>query len=256
MKDLIIKNLSSHIESSIVRNLIETYDELLSKHHSGDVEGALTKAGRFVEHTLRALEYLYTSKVPVEIKSVRKSIERLENQSTLPESIRLLIPRVAYGMIYNLRNKRDAVHVKEINPTQIDVSLSVAAASWVIAELIRHYHVSNEKDVMCAMMALSRTTIPMIETIDGEVLVSQKVPAKVEILLLLAHSIPSGMTRKELGKTAKCSSSSVTITLKMLIKKRLVHENNQGFYFITSKGELDLTLWNVNRPPKLTNLLR
>ena len=236
MRDVIVKNLSSHIEASIVCDLIETYEELISKHRSSDLEGALTKAGRFVENTLRAIEYLRTSKTLTEIKSVQKTIMQLENQTTLPESLRLLIPRVV-GMIYSLRSKKDAVHVKEIDPTKIDVSLAVAAASWVIAELIRLYHVSDENDVVSAMDILSRTTIPMIETIDGEVFVGKKVPAAMELLLLLAHANPSGMSRKELAKVAKCSQPSITKALKSLLNARHVHLADSNCYFITSEGE-------------------
>ena len=242
MKDVIIKNLSSHIEVSITHDLIQTYEELLSKHRSRDLEGALTKAGRFVEHTLRAIEYLRTSKTPTEIKSVQQTIKQLENQTALPESLRLLIPRVV-GMIYSLRSKRDAVHVKVIDPIQIDVSLVVSAASWVIAELIRLYHVSDEKDVVSAMNVLSRTAIPMIEAIDGEVFVGKKVPAAMEMLLLLAHASPSGITRKKLAKAAKCSQSSITKALKLLLNDRHIHLANNNCYFITSGGEQYLSHW-------------
>ena len=243
MRDVVIKNLSSRIEASIVHDLIATYEELLSKHRSGDLEGALTKAGRFAEHTLRAIEYLSTSKTPTEIKSFQKTIQQIENRTALPESLRLLIPRVVYGMIYNLRSKRDAVHVKEIDPTHIDVSLAVAAANWVIAELIRMYHVSDERAIDAAMVVLSRTVIPMIETIDGEIFVGQKVPAAMEMLLLLAHASPSGATRKELGKAAKCSQPAITNALKSLLKDRHVHLADSGCYFITSAGEQHLAHW-------------
>lgn len=242
MKQIIIQNLSSHIDTSIVHDLIETYEELLSKHRTGDLEGALAKAGRFVEHTLRAIEYLRTSRILTEIKSVQQTIKQLENQTTLSESLRLLIPRVV-GMSYSLRNKRDAVHVKEIDPTQIDISLTVASASWVIAELIRLYHVSDEKDVVSAMNVLSRTAIPMIEAINGEVFVGQKVPAAMEMLLLLAHAKPSGMMRKELAKAAKCSQPSITNALKLLHKERHIHLADSNTYFITSGGEQYLSHW-------------
>ena len=240
MRDVIIENLSSHIETSIVHNLIATYEELLSKHRSGDLEGALTKAGRFVEYTLIAIEYLRTSTVLTEIKSIQKTVHQLENQTALPESLRLLIPRVVYGMIYNLRSKRDVVHVKEIDPTQIDVSLAVAAASWVVAELIRLYHVSDEKDIASAMVVLSRTVIPMIEKVGGDVFVAKNVPATIEMLLLLVHARPLGVTRRDLAKGAKCSQTSVTTALQSLLKARHVHLAANNCYFITSEGEQHL----------------
>ena len=93
------------------------------------------------------------------------------------------------------------------------------------------------------MMVLSRTAIPLVEAIDGEIFVGQKVPAAMEILLLLAHSSPSGMTRKELGNAAKCSQSSVTNALKSLLKDRNIHLTDSDRHFITSAGEQHLANW-------------
>ena len=51
------------------------------------------------------------------------------------------MPRVAQAMVYEVRSKRSAVHVKEIGPRTIDAALCVQAASRVMAELLRLYHV-------------------------------------------------------------------------------------------------------------------
>ena len=120
------------------------------------------------------IEAKRTGSVPPEIKSVAATVKGLENDTTLPESLRLLIPRALYGMIYNLRSKRDAVHVKEIDPRSIDVAMAVSAASWVIAELLRIYHVSDEQIVSLRMLALTRASIPFIEALDGETFVGRK----------------------------------------------------------------------------------
>lgn len=45
------------------------------------------------------------------------------------------------------------------------------------------------------MLALTRGTIPMVESINGEIFVGRTVPAKFEMLLLLAHAKPKGMNR-------------------------------------------------------------
>lgn len=237
LRDQISSDLSAHIDPTLVEDLLSTYDDLLSKHRSGDLEGALTKAGRFVEHTLRAVEFVRTGVIPAEIKSVATTVRRLENEISLPESLRLLIPKALYGMIYNLRSKRDAVHVKEIDPRQIDVAMGVSAASWVIAELVRLYHISDEAAVERCMLVLSRTSIPFIETIDGETIVGRQVDSRTEILLLLMHSSPDGLSRTELGISAKCSPSSVTRGIRSLISDRLVHLAASKKHFITAAGE-------------------
>ncbi len=243
MRAQIIQDLSAEINPKIVKDLIESYEELVSQHRSDNLESALTKAGRFVENILRAIEYIRTGEILTEIKQVQKAVRQIENDSNLSDSLRLLIPRIVVGMMYDLRNKRDAVHVKEIDPRHIDAFLCVSAASWVMAELLRLYHSSDEATVMRCMLALSRTSIPYIESIDGETFVVQRVPAAIEVLLLLANASPEGLTREAIGFAAKCSQPSVSRALKVQISARYTHRAESGKYFITSGGERYLATW-------------
>lgn len=243
MRDAIIADLSTKFPASLATELVEAYEQLVAKHRGGDLEAALTKAGRFVEHTFRLIEHIRTGTAPVEIKQVAVTMRAIENDMTLPDSLRILIPRAAYGMIYDLRSKRNAVHVKETDPTAIDVALTVAAAGWITAELLRLYHKSDEKAVADAMLALTRGTIPMVESINGETFVGRTVPAKFEMLLLLAHAKPKGMNRTVLGNSAKRSQPSVSTALKALATERMVHLGADKSYYITSNGEQTLGQW-------------
>jgi len=249
MRDQIMKDLASHIDASVVADLIETYEQLVAKHRLGDQEAALTKAGRFVEHALRAIQFIRTGKAPAEIKSVAALIKELESDVSLSESLRFLIPRAAYGMIYNLRSKRDAVHVKEIDPRQIDGALAVASASWIVAEFLRLYHKSSEADVARCMNLLSRAVMPFIESIDGETFVGQNVPARVEVLLLLANASPQGLSRKAIGNAAKCSQPSVSKALSALVAERRAHQSESALYFVTAGGERELADWLAASAP-------
>lgn len=240
MRDQIICDLSNHLDGAAVTSLVEAYEELIAKQRSGDLQGALLKAGRFVEHAICVIEGKRTGSVPTEIKSVAATIRAIENDVTIPEPLRLLIPHVLQAMIYTLRSKRDAVHVKEIDPRSIDIMMAVSAASWVIAELLRMYHVSDEATVGQRMLALTRTSIPFIETLDGETFVGRKVKPSIELLLLLAHASPGGLTRKALGISVKCSQPAVTRSLQSLASDRFVHQSASGSYYITSNGEAHL----------------
>lgn len=246
MRDAIIADLSTKIPALLATELVEAYEQLVAKHRGGDFEGALTKAGRFVEHSFRVLEHIRTGTTPTEIKPVATTMQAIERDISLPDSLRFLIPRAAYGMIYDLRSKRNAVHVKETDPTAIDVALTVAAAGWVMAEFVRLYHKSDERAVADAMLALTRGTIPMVESINGEVFVGKTVPAKFEMLLLLAHAKPRGMNRTALGNAAKCSQPSVSTALKALGLERMVHLGADRYYYITSDGEQTLGQWLIH----------
>lgn len=245
MRDIVITDLSTKIPSRLATDLVEAYEQLVAKHRGGDFEAALTKAGRFVEHTFRMIEFVRTGTAPAEIKQVSATLHAIEKDATLADSLRVLIPKVAYGMIYDLRNKRNAVHVKETDPTEIDVALTVAAAGWIMAELLRLYHQSDERAVRDTMRALTRGSIPLVESINEEIFVGKTVPAKFELLLLLAHAKPKGITRNALGNSAKCSQPSVSTALKTLGSDRMVHLGSDQLYYITSNGEKTLSDWIV-----------
>ena len=243
MREELERNLASKIDSRVVIDVLNSYEGLIQKHRAGDWEAALTRAGKFVEHIFRSLEFIRTGTSPAEIKSPAATAKQLENDTNLPEAIRLLIPRIALAMIYDVRSKRGAVHVKEIDPRGIDVDLAAKAASWIIAELIRLFHVDDENAIRMEMTALTRATFPLLENIDGEDLVSKKVPPRVEIQLLLGRKGGEGATRMQLGKMAKCAAPRVTEAIKSLQEDRLIHQTEKGVYYLTGSGEADLMRW-------------
>lgn len=104
MREELERNLASKIEPSVVADILSAYEGLIQKHRALDAEAALTRAGKFVEHIFRALEFIRAGTAPAEIKSPAATAKLLENDTTLPESIRMLVPRIALGMIYDVRS--------------------------------------------------------------------------------------------------------------------------------------------------------
>jgi hypothetical protein len=127
--------------------------------------------------------------------------------------------------------------VKEIDPRQIDASLAVQAASWVLAEFIRLYHDSDEVAVADAMATLMRPHIPFVEQFGGESVVTRVVPCDVELLLLLAREGRDGLDRRAIGQASKYPPSSVTQSLQRMDKARHVHRTREGIFHITGPGE-------------------
>ncbi|MDH3337684.1 MAG: hypothetical protein OER22_00220 [Gammaproteobacteria bacterium] len=237
MSSQLLNDLSSAIDSEIATDLLKSYDEIVTRYRKNDLDGCLSASGKFVENTLRALEFLRTGKVLPEIKNASKTRVALENDTSLPESLRLLVPRVAMSMVYDIRSKTGAVHVKELDPRRIDASLAVHAASWIVAEFIRQFHLSDEAEVESAMASLMRTYTPLIESIAGETVVTHAVPCELEILLLLIDAGSTGLSRTELGRSTQYSPSTVTRNLQALTSKRYVYQTNDGSYHVTGPGE-------------------
>ncbi|MGQ0532201.1 MAG: hypothetical protein ACT4OF_05855 [Caulobacteraceae bacterium] len=139
-----------------------------------------------------------------------------------------------------MRSKRGAAHVKGIDPRQIDAAAAVTAASWIMAEFIRLFHVASEADVQVAMASLMRSAMPIIEQFGEERVVTVPLPCEVELLLLIFDREPEGMDRRALGLAAKHPPSTITETLKRLEAKRFAHKTKDGRFHITGPGELFL----------------
>jgi hypothetical protein len=237
MRDLISRNLSASIDPSVVDGLLSSYEKLLARFRKGDLDGSLSQAGKFVENVLRAVEFIRMGVAPAEIKAPSQTVKEIEKDNSLPEALRLLIPRIAHAMIYDIRSKRGAIHVKEIDPRQIDAALSVQAASWVLAEFLRLYHDGDEAAVSHAMRVLMRPHVPFIEQFGHEHVVTKNVPCNIELLLLLARAAPEGLDRTGLGQSSKYTPSTVTGAVKRMQKARHIHRTQDGRYHITGTGE-------------------
>lgn len=249
MRDSIEKNLGGHIDPSVVRALLSSYEKVVVEYRAGGIEECLTQAGKFVEHTLRAVEFLRTGTAPREIRNAAETVRLIEKDKSLPESLRLLIPKVAHSMIYEIRSKRGAVHVKEIDPRRIDAALSVQAASWVIAEFVRLYHVDNESAVEDVIASLMRVELPLVERLGGETVVTASVSCPTELLLLVAQAQPETLSRTALGASSRFGSSTVSKSLQRLKDDRLVHQTADGKYHLTGPGERRLTA-DLQRLPR------
>jgi hypothetical protein len=124
MRELVLKNLSRAIDASIVHALVCAYEDTVAEYKKGNLDGCLNASGKYVEHTLRAVEFIRLGVALGEVKSVSATAREIEKDQSLPESVRLLIPRIGQAAIYDIRSKRGAVHVKEIDPRYIDASLA------------------------------------------------------------------------------------------------------------------------------------
>lgn len=247
MREQVITNLSVALPRDLADELFSSYEGMIRKFHAADYESCLNRAGKFVEQALRCLESIRTGAAPKEIKSISNTINNLKTAANLNESVSTLIPRIVSAMIYDVRSKKGAVHVKGIDPSSLDATLAISAASWVISELLRLYHTANDNAVQMYVSSLMRAKVPYIETISNEVIVTRKVPATVEVALLLSTQSGDGVTRSELGKRAQCSPASVTKSLTKLKSERLAHQTAGGSYFLTGAGEAFLAKWLVDQ---------
>ena len=156
-------------------------------------------------------------------------------------------------MLFDLRSKRGAAHVKEVSPRYIDAALAVQAASWILAEFVRLYHDADETAVTAAMAALMAGSTPLIEKFDDEMTVTTPLRPDTEVLLMVSASEPDGIDRNGLGQCVKQSPVAITRAVQKLEAARHIHKTKAGAFRITGPGEhalvAQLAVVNTASPP-------
>lgn len=255
MKKQIIDILSQKLNADLVKDLVNSYVDVKDNHIKGDDEIAISKAGKFVEDVFRVLKYVLNEQVLPEIKQgqFNKISEDLMNAngSTYPESVRILIPKIALSLIYDPRSKSGAIHRKPINPDFIDGKLVAGTCDWIIAEFLRLYYTRDPEEVEKLIKNVVKDYIPVIEKIGNQTFVNVKVNCDEEILIRLFDVDENGLTRKELGNSMKQHFERPTITnaLRKLLENRDIALTDDKKYVILEPGKKRIS-------PKIIELSR
>lgn len=241
--DNLVSELSSQFPRNLLEDLLSSYQKVLVEFRKGSWEGTLLNAGKFVEHVFRLLYYVVHEKVVPEISRLQDVKDEVANLSDerAPESIRLLVPRIALAMIYDPRSKKGAVHVKSVSPNYIDAILSMTACDWILAELIRVYDKESNGSIATIVNSIVARKVPFIEEHQGKSFVTVHLTCEDETLLLLMNA-KDGLSRRGIGESLEntYSQPSISIALKALLKKRFV-VYPQDTYRITGPGETHIT---------------
>jgi hypothetical protein len=239
LRSTIREELSNKIPAELIDSVLISYERVLTEFRKGRWEETLWSAGKFAENTFRILVFLSEGKVERECPNfaeVRAVLEKSPSEK-LPESVRLLIPRVASSFVYDLRSKRAVVHVKEIEPYYMDANLVLYACSWILAEFVRLYHTSDTQKVMEILNELIQRKVPFIEMHEGKTFVTKPIDCQSEILLLLLNS-PKGANRKEIGSVLgrNYTQGRITQSLQELEAARQILKPKEN-YIISGPGE-------------------
>jgi hypothetical protein len=198
-------------------------------------------AGHFVEAVRRALDLELTG-VYVPFGSPLpqfddKTLKHYEQQSG-HESYRLLIPRVLKA-IYNIRNKRGVAHISDINPNEMDASLILHCAKWVLAELVRLKSGLSPAATQELIDTIIERHCPLIWSVSGVTcILDPKMTARDQILVLLYDRSP--ISDVELQRTIEYKNTSAfKKILRRLHSDRLIYYFRDGNCEITTRGVSD-----------------
>lgn len=233
MFDDIKSELAKYIDTTIVDRILEHYRALKAAYQLQDWEKCLIRSGKFSEAVMQAIHFLRTGEVIRRI-SLEAEINDTLKETSLPDSIRLLIPR-AIRVLYDHRSQRGGAHTYPFSPNAMDSILVSSTADWILGELIRLYYTADPDRALAIVKALTSKTIPFVEYINGDyVVLRQNAPAREQIELILYSRYPNRTTPTQLkGWITDHPARSTATSLQWMEKAKLVHRNNEGVVLTT-----------------------
>lgn len=138
---------------------------ILDGHASNTYANAPTKPGNFVD-----------------------ACRRLEQNTSVPRSFQILIPRLLPAL-YEIRNNRNVGHVGgDVDPNHMDSVAVLTTANWIMAELVRVLHqLPSMNDAQAVVDALAERRVPLIwQDGDKKRILDPKMSLPEQVLVLLA----------------------------------------------------------------------
>jgi len=189
------------IPSGLRKPLIEEYNHILQNYMEQRWSPSELSGGKFCEIVFTIIDGMakgsYASK-PSKPRNIVDACRQLENQSTLPRGLRILVPRLLPAL-YEIRNNRGVGHTGgDVDPNYMDSNVVLAMCSWVMAELIRVHHSLTTDQAQEIVDILAQQKIPVVWEGRGiKRVLNPKMTLKNQVLLLTA-SCPSDPTIDEL----------------------------------------------------------
>lgn len=249
MIDEITKILSSKIDSNIVNDMLKTYDGVQHVYFDGDYESTLSKSGKFVENVFRALNFLITNQILMEIKDgeLNKIFSKLENSDgkIFSDIIRLVIPRVAMTT-YTMRSKMGSEHVKPTVPDFIDAKFVVSSCDWILSELLRSIHGRDTIKIDTMIQNLKSNHAPKLNSFQVQLAQQiDKISIPELILIVLRTNSPQTHSQiihvlREIGRNIENWFNGGNFNNRVVKTGYVINvgktDSNENLFSLTTKG--------------------
>jgi hypothetical protein len=216
----------STIPSGLRLPLIAEYQSIVQNFLEHRWLPSELSGGRFSEVVYTILDghakgrYAPTPTKPANFKNACAS---LENNSHVPRSFQILIPRLLPAL-YEIRNNRSVGHVGgDVDPSHMDSAAVLAMCNWVMCELVRVYHNLPTTDAQKVVDSLAEMRVPVIWS-DGNVkrVLQPTLKLPQQLLLLIATSVPDVSTQELLDWTEYKNKQHFMKTVRALHGKRWI----------------------------------
>ncbi len=240
----LIQELSTTIDPTLARQVIESYVEMQQRFLAGDWKLTELDGGRLCEAVSRAVYQLDSgtvthSQLPGEIRKKLLDEDRAARPHKLPLKDRQHITNVI-NTIYEFRSDRGVVHISpQYSADGMDSMFVVHAGKWILAEFLRLAWNKDRSVVAGVIEQVVQLELPFIHDLEGKPLVLAKgIPAPEEILLLLSHAANNRLTRTEIRRYAfNQKQGTLNAALRRLLDEKDVRAANTDEIALTPKGQ-------------------
>lgn len=185
-------NALSSIPAGLRKPLLDEYNHICQNYLERRWGPSELSGGKFCEIVHTILEGFNTNTYPSSPKKPTNFVAAcrvLENNSNVPRSFQILIPRMLPAL-YEIRNNRGVGHAGgDVDPNHMDATAVVSMCSWIMAELTRVFHALSTEDAQCLVDSIVERKTPIIwQSGDVKRVLDTSLPLKDQILLLVSSA--------------------------------------------------------------------
>ena len=183
--------------------LLAEYQQIVQNYFDGKWLPSELYGGRFCEIVYTILDGHAKGKYAVSTSKPSNFVQacrNLENNSGVPRSFQILIPRLLPAL-YEIRNNRNVGHVGgDVDSNHMDATSVIAMANWIMAELVRVFHSLPIPDAQQLVDQLAERRVPLIwQNGDMKRVLSTRLTVPDQVLILIS-SCASGCLLNDLVK--------------------------------------------------------
>jgi hypothetical protein len=226
--------LSGLMGAKLASELASDFVKVRHDHATATLERA--SPGKFVETFVQCLQYMSTGKYEEHPSIEAYFTKQAENQTSLPEGLRVIASRVA-RMMYTLRSKRNIAHKNPVDPNTFDLALLHQSAAWIMAELLRNASGASMQEAGELIELVQTPVGTLVEEIEGTHLVHANVSVRAEILILLHSRYPEKVLLEDLKDSMRGRSvASIKNRIGELRLAKLIHGDSKQGFRLTQAG--------------------